>query len=100
YYIIPHKFRWIWLLISSYYFYMSWNPKYAILIGTSTIVTYITGILIYKADKINNNKKAIKLKKFWVFTSFFINLGILFLFKYYNFFTATLTRVLSAVNIS
>lgn len=45
YFVIPHKFRWAWLLISSYYFYMCWNPKYALLLATVTIVTYISGLL-------------------------------------------------------
>lgn len=52
--VIPKRLRMIWLLISSYYFYMSWNPKYAILIGTSTIITYLSGIFI---DKFNSSKK-------------------------------------------
>lgn len=40
YFFIPYKFRWAWLLISSYYFYMSWNSKYALLMLTSTIITH------------------------------------------------------------
>lgn len=46
YFIIPKKTRTIWLLIASYYFYMSWNVEYAILLGGSTVITYISGILI------------------------------------------------------
>ncbi len=57
YFFIPHKFRYIWLLITSYYFYMSWNPKYALLIGISTIVTYLSGILIEKSNKITDKTK-------------------------------------------
>lgn len=55
-YVIPHKLRWVWLLICSYFFYMVLNPKYAILIATSTIITYLSGLLIEKANKINNEK--------------------------------------------
>ena len=33
YFVIPRKKRWIWLLFSSYYFYMSWNPKYLLLLA-------------------------------------------------------------------
>ena len=91
YFIIPHKFRWVWLLICSYYFYMSWNPKYALLLGTSTIITYLSGLLIQKANS---------LKKLWVIASFSSNLGILFLFKYYNFFNASLLRLLNLFSIS
>ncbi len=49
YYLIPLKMRYIWLLAASYYFYMSWNAKYAILIAFSTVVTYLSGIFIEKA---------------------------------------------------
>jgi D-alanyl-lipoteichoic acid acyltransferase DltB (MBOAT superfamily) len=79
---------------------MSWNPKYAILIGTSTLITYFSGLLIEGADKRFEGEKSVKLKKFWVFGSLFTNLGILFLFKYYNFFTSSLTRLFSLFNIT
>lgn len=46
YLIIPVKYRHIWLLIASYYFYMGWNAKYALLIGFSTIVTWLASFII------------------------------------------------------
>ena len=48
YYLLPGKFKKLWLLLTSYYFYMGWNKKYIILILFSTIITYLTGILIEK----------------------------------------------------
>ncbi len=99
YFLIPHKLRWIWLLISSYYFYMSWSPKYAILIATSTLITYFSGLLIEKAGGIKEEKKSLFLRKFWVFGSFASNLGILFLFKYYNFFISYIVRGFSYINV-
>lgn len=50
YFLIPRKLRYVWLLIASYYFYMGWNPKYAILIAISTVITFISGIFIHKAN--------------------------------------------------
>ena len=44
YFVIPKKARHVWLLVASYYFYMGWNAKYAILIAISTIVTYLGGL--------------------------------------------------------
>src|SRR5690554_4790193 len=79
YFILPSRFRWIWLLISSYYFYMNWNATYAILILTSTIITYLSGIYV-------NKSKNTSTKKMWVAFSFISNLSILFFFKYFNFF--------------
>jgi D-alanyl-lipoteichoic acid acyltransferase DltB (MBOAT superfamily) len=84
YFIIPFRFRWVWLLGMSYYFYMNWNPEYALLMAISTIVTYLSGILI---------EKKTKLKKLWVCLSFGINLSILFFFKYFNFLRENLIYI-------
>lgn len=93
YFLIPQKVKYIWLLISSYYFYMSWNPRYAILIAVSTIVTYLSGILIDKAEKYGA-------KKIWVALSFVINLAILFYFKYFDFFIDNLNRVITKFGVT
>lgn len=52
YYLIPKRFRVIWLLVSSYYFYMSWNAKYAILLAICTAISYLLALAIGEADKI------------------------------------------------
>lgn len=44
YFLIPARIRYIWLLLSSYYFYMCWNPSYVFLILFSTMITYSAGI--------------------------------------------------------
>lgn len=91
YFLIPYKVRWIWLLITSYYFYMCWNPKYAILIATSTLITYLSGILISKSkDK----------KKLWVALSFISNLSILFFFKYFDFAIENINIILNKLHIT
>ena len=92
-FLLPKKLQWIWLLASSYYFYMGWNAKYAILIFISTIVTYSTSLLIAKA-------RTVKVKKLWVFLSFFINLSILFFFKYFNFAVDTIKAVYEKTGMS
>ena len=46
YFVLPAKIRYIWLLISSYYFYMCWNPVYIILIIISTVITYLCGRIV------------------------------------------------------
>ena len=46
YFVMPKKLKTVWLLLSSYYFYMCWNAEYAILIGGSTVITYISGLLM------------------------------------------------------
>lgn len=100
YFLIPYKIKYLWLLISSYYFYMCWNPKYELLIAFSTITTYLSGIFIDKANNISDYRKSILVKRSCVALSFIINLGIMFLFKYYNFFTSSLAKALSYFNIT
>ncbi len=93
YFVIPHKFRYIWLLVASYYFYMCWNAKYALLIAASTVITYLSGIAIQRFS--NNEFK----KRTVVFLSVFINLAILFFFKYYNFAIDSLQGLFSVFNV-
>lgn len=100
YFIIPCKTRWIWLLFSSYYFYMSWNPKYSILLAISTIVTYLSGLLIHNSNSIKDERKSKQLKNIWIALSFTINLGILFLFKYFNFLSNILIKLGELGNIT
>lgn len=100
YFIIPHKFRWLWLLISSYYFYMCWNPKYALLLATSTLVTYTSGLLLEAANGIKDENRSVRIKKLWVFLSFAINISILSIFKYSNFIGENLNILFSFLNLS
>ncbi len=99
YYIIPHKIRYIWLLVASYYFYMCWNAKYALILLFSTAVTYASGLLIKKANKIENDKRRTRWKNIFVALSFVMNLSILFLFKYFDFAVENINRVLSVLHM-
>ena len=56
YFVFPHRVRYLWLLAASYFFYMCWNAKYALLMLTSTIITYASGLLITHADQRQNEK--------------------------------------------
>ncbi len=100
YFILPDKIKSLWLLVASYYFYMCWNAKYALLILASTIITYISGLLI---EKIKHSdyavSKQIVLKKWVVAGSFIINLGILFYFKYTNFAIDIVKKVFARAHI-
>lgn len=86
YYVIPAKFRYIWLLAASYYFYMCWNAKYALLLFFSTAVTYLSGILIgFFNDRPWGDRRIRRLRKLSVACSFAGNLSVLFWFKYFDF---------------
>lgn len=97
YFLIPHRVRYIWLLIASYYFYMAWNPVYALLMLTSTFITYLSGLLIDRENKLE--KENIKRKKLWVALSLILNLSILFFFKYFYFAVDNINVILSAIHV-
>lgn len=100
YFIIPAKIRYIWLLISSYFFYMCWNPKYAILIAFSTVVTYLCGLILEKANFLEDEEKKRKNKKLCIFAGIVINLAVLFVFKYTGFLMDSLNSLFSFLNIT
>lgn len=93
YFLIPQRIKYLWLLAASYYFYMSWNPKYAVLILTSTVVTFLSG-------KVIAGVKTEKAKKWTVFVSFSLNLAILFVFKYFYFALDNINSVRTFLNLS
>lgn len=97
YFVIPKKTRYIWLLIASYYFYMSWDIKYGFLLFFSTIVTYIAGLLISKADSKKKGKK--NQKKDFLIISIFLCLYLLFMFKYLRFAIININSLLSYLNL-
>ena len=92
YYFIPIRFRYLFLLAASLFFYMCWNPKYVLLLLTSISITYLSGLLIEGTENIGR-------KKLFVWLSFLSNLGILFFFKYFNFAAASLSRALQLIHL-
>ena len=100
YFVIPRKVRYLWLLAASYYFYMCWSAKYALLLLFSTFITYLSGILM---EKIKHTEKSeaekTKAKKWVVAGSVLLNLGVLGYFKYTNFLFDALGRVVHAVGL-
>ena len=77
YWALPHKFRWVLLLISSYYFYMSWNPRYVVLILFTTAVSYAAALLL---EKYRNRAS----RNVILAGTLISCLGVLFFFKYFT----------------
>ena len=90
YFLLPHKTRWFLLLESSCLFYMAFVPKYILILGFTIVIDYFAGILI---DKMKGNNKRI-----FLIISILANVGILFVFKYFNFFNENVTRVANLLN--
>ena len=74
------------LLAASYYFYMVWRVEYILLIVISTLIDYFAAILMERQDE---KKK----KRIFLILSLCTNLGLLFAFKYFNFFNTQLGRI-------
>ncbi len=100
YFLIPHRVRYLFLLGASYYFYMCWNPKYALLMLTSTGITYVSGLLIGREQSLPGNKASETRKKIYVGLSFSSNLLILFIFKYLNFAINTVIKAGAVFGVS
>ena len=80
YWLIPRKhFKWqnILLLVASYVFYGWWDWRFLSLIAFSTVLDYVVGIKIH--DSVSK-------KKMFLTISLISNLGLLCVFKYFNFF--------------
>ena len=72
---------------------MCWNPEYAILLFISTLITWLSGLLLEKMSQITNERKKQILRKACVLVSFVSNLGILFFFKYYHYAESILSKI-------
>lgn len=93
YFLIPHKIRYLWLLGASYYFYMCWNPRYALLMAASTFFTWLGGLVISKTENPRARKAAVGL-------NFVVNLLILFFFKYFYFTVDNVNSLLALLHIT
>ncbi|CAN5444355.1 MBOAT family protein [soil metagenome] len=86
----PYKFRWLLLLLSSCYFYMAFVPVYILILAFTIVIDYFAGIYIEK----NIGSK----RKLLLIVSLIANIGVLAIFKYYNFLNENLTALLGIVN--
>lgn len=84
YFIINDKFKNIFLLLGSLFFYAWGEPKYILLMLFSIVINYGIGLLM---------DKFAKYKKILLITDILVNLSLLGYFKYFNFIIRTFNRV-------
>ncbi len=82
YFLIEHKYRWILLLAASCYFYMVFRPIYILILAFTIVIDYYAGILIEESPASR--------KKNYLILSLIANIGVLAIFKYYNFFISNI----------
>ncbi|MCC7501226.1 MAG: MBOAT family protein [Flavobacteriales bacterium] len=77
YFVLPHRWRWLLLLLASCWFYMAFVPVYILILAFTILVDYAAGLLIERSE--GSRRKA------WLIASIVANLGVLSVFKYWNF---------------
>jgi D-alanyl-lipoteichoic acid acyltransferase DltB (MBOAT superfamily) len=87
YFLLPHKFRWFHLLVASCVFYMFFVPLYIVILFGTIVIDYYAGILIENAPEGK--------KRRWLIMSLAANIGVLAVFKYYNFFIDNIQQVIN-----
>lgn len=92
FFLTPYRMRWLLLLISSCYFYMAFIPIYILILGFTIVVDYIAGIYI-------ENAKGKRRKLFLIF-SLIANIGVLAVFKYYNFLNENLSFLMHGFGLA
>ncbi len=83
YYALPHRFRWIWLLAASAYFFMGKRPGSLVLLIVTTGASYYLAIRMAETAAEGRRRALLVL-------SLAINLGLLFVVKYFSFFSQSL----------
>lgn len=91
FFVLPHKFRWMWLLGASCYFYMALIPIYILILVLTIIIDYFAGILIENSPQ--------QKKRSYLVMSLISNIGILAFFKYYDFFIENVNGVCYSMGI-
>ena len=85
YFLLPHKFRWLLLLLASCYFYMAFIPAYILILAITIVIDYFAGIWMERTEG--------RKKKFFLVASIVSTCSVLFLFKYFNFFNANFDAI-------
>lgn len=81
-----YKLQNLFLLTISYILYASWDLKALGLLFSISLISYCTGLIIGDSSK--------NYRKILLYFTIILNIGTLFLFKYYNFFISELYALL------
>ena len=91
YFLLPHKYRWLHLLLASCYFYMCFVPIYIFILLGTIVIDYFAGIWIERSSGTQ--------RKMYLVISLISNIGILAVFKYYNFFAGNINFIQHSFNV-
>lgn len=82
YYLLPFRFRWILIFISSCYFYMAFVPKYILILFLIILIDYTSALAIERAEGSR--------RRHWLIASLLSNILLLCFFKYFGFLNENL----------
>ncbi len=91
YFLFPHKWRWLLLLLASCWFYMAFVPLFILILGFTIGVDYVAGRAIERSDGSR--------RKLYLIASIIANVGVLAVFKYWDFLNGNLSSVFGSVGI-
>jgi len=92
YYSINFRYRWVLLLLACYSFYAFWKPGYLLLLAGTTIINYFLAFAMARQSEKTRKRK-------FLIILLISNLGFLFFFKYFNFFSASLQYLLHGAGV-
>ena len=90
YYLLPHRFMWMFLLAASCIFYMAFIPVYILVLFTTIIIDYTAAIFIERSQG--------EKRRVYLIVSIVSTCLVLFIFKYFNFFNANLHHLANFIH--
>lgn len=93
YFLLPRRVRWVWLLVTSYFFYMNWHAEYALLMAACTAVTFACSLLIDRFQEKRARKRVLV-------GGILFNIGLLAYFKYTGMFLDIVQRACHALGLA
>ena len=89
-----HNWQNLLILVASYVFYGWWDWRFLVLIAITSLSSFVSGLLIEHYEGKRSAQKAVSA------ANIVLNLGILAVFKYFNFFVESLDALLRAMGIT
>ena len=87
------KLQNVLLLVASYFFYSCWDWRFSLLLAFSTMLDFTTGLLMLRS-------RTDWARRSWFWISVIVNLGLLGVFKYFNFFSESFAAALTRMGVS
>ncbi|HET9960112.1 MAG TPA: hypothetical protein VFQ61_36720, partial [Polyangiaceae bacterium] len=92
YFVLPGKWRPMMLLAASSWFYMAFIPAYILILAGTILVDYGAGLGL---ERLRNDPR----RRLFLIASLAANIGVLAIFKYYNFFSTNIDHAAAALGL-